>query len=401
MTVLDILRPLTPHAAQQRGWRYLNRVEGLRHEDRSVTADVVGTDDIYDVELRYDSRHLRVWCSCPYFADRSAGCKHLWATAVLAVEHGWLTNLASTLAVVMDFAGGEDYEFGVLNEDAALTEPATRPTPVAVEAPDWQRALAAVTFKSEELAPATAADSQLLYVLNAPVRGTVAEVSLTLERIDHRRDGTWSRPKREWITSESAAQSTDPDDRWALSLIAGSTSHSQLNGPLLSVLLPRLGPTGRVRLRQSHRNIPAVSADEERPLGWDHGDPWVFTLVVTHEDGGVPRRCRPRPRGLARERAPVRARHGQYRRLRRRRGPVRSGGRICLGRATTRARRAVDSRGVAARPDRVAGTFGRRTRRAARRTAMEGTERCTAVSRDHREAARRARRVSGRSRSRL
>jgi uncharacterized Zn finger protein len=74
MTVLDILRPLTSHRAQQRGWQYLNRVEALRHEDRSVAADVVGTDDVYDVEIRHDSRHLRVWCSCPYFADRSSGC---------------------------------------------------------------------------------------------------------------------------------------------------------------------------------------------------------------------------------------------------------------------------------------------------------------------------------------
>ena len=165
MTILDILRPLTTQAAQQRGWQYLNRVEALHHEDRSVTADVVGTDNVYDVELRHDSSHLRVWCSCPYFADRSTGCKHLWATAVLAVEHGWFTNLPPTLDVVMDFAGGEDYVFGVVDEDdqtdirSAVKAPAR---PVAVDAPDWQRALAAVTFRSDDLAPTTTGDSQLL-----------------------------------------------------------------------------------------------------------------------------------------------------------------------------------------------------------------------------------------------
>jgi uncharacterized Zn finger protein len=132
MTVLDILRPLTSHHAQQRGWQYLNRVEDLHHHEHSVTAAVVGSD-VYDVEIRHDGRHLRVWCSCPYFADRSAGCKHLWATAVLALEHGWLTNLPANIDVIMDFAGGEDYEFGVLDENDI--EPYVRPFPVV----PWKR----------------------------------------------------------------------------------------------------------------------------------------------------------------------------------------------------------------------------------------------------------------------
>jgi uncharacterized Zn finger protein len=87
MTLLDILRPLTTHHAQQRGWQYLNRVHALERSAEGVTAEVHG-GEVYDVEIRWDGQQLRVWCSCPYFADRSSGCKHLWATAVLATEQG-------------------------------------------------------------------------------------------------------------------------------------------------------------------------------------------------------------------------------------------------------------------------------------------------------------------------
>ena len=38
-----------------------------------MTAEVHGSE-VYDVEIRTDGRHLRVWCSCPYFADRASGC---------------------------------------------------------------------------------------------------------------------------------------------------------------------------------------------------------------------------------------------------------------------------------------------------------------------------------------
>jgi hypothetical protein len=141
-------------------------VENLKRDDQSVTAEVVGSN-VYEVEIRHDSRYLRGWCSCPYFADRSAGCKHLWATAVLAVEHGWLTNLPGSLDVVMDFAGGEELEFGVFDDDEVeVTTPAPwiPGAPLDVEAPDWQRALAAVTYTAGDLPSPADEDSQLLYV---------------------------------------------------------------------------------------------------------------------------------------------------------------------------------------------------------------------------------------------
>jgi superfamily II DNA or RNA helicase len=285
MTVLDILRPRTTHHAQQRGWQYLNRVEGLHHDDQSVTAEVVGTE-VYDVEIRREGPQLRVWCSCPYFADRSSGCKHLWATAVLAVEHGWLTNLPAHLDVVMDFAGGEDYDFGYIDE--GVLADAFVPAPVPIDAPDWQRALAAVAMVPGESSPTPIADAQLIYVLTAPVRATVTEVGMHLERIERRHDGGWSRGRPVDVGSDALTQIQDADDRWAISLMQASGGRANLKGPLVDVLLPRLCPTGRVRLRQSHRNIPLVVPEGERPLQWDAGEPWQFTLVVTRVSDAAP-----------------------------------------------------------------------------------------------------------------
>jgi superfamily II DNA or RNA helicase len=301
MTLLEILRPLTSHNAQQRGWQYLNRVHTLAHDAQSVTAEVQGSGEVYDVEIRTDLRHLRVWCSCPYFADRSSGCKHLWATAVLATENGWLTAIPAPIRVVMDFAGGEDLEFGLLDDrDAGTSQALVRPaldTPAAP--PDWAVALAAVTPSVEGLAPASGSGAPLIYVLTVPPRATVTDVAIHIEQVEPRRDGA-PRTRPSTLTLDAIPHLPDADDRWALALVhaAGSGARpsawpaygvvgqrlgpTHVNGPMLDVLLPRLCDTGRVRLRTAHRNVPSVAqADADTPLRWDAGEAWRFVLVVT------------------------------------------------------------------------------------------------------------------------
>jgi hypothetical protein len=97
---------------------------------------------------------------------------------------------------------------------------------------------------------------------------------LSVERAERRRDGTWTRPRVAQLSAHEIAQLPDADDRWALSLIdaAGLKARppleiARVSEPLLDILLPRLCPTGRVRLRQAHPNIPSIaSADAERPV---------------------------------------------------------------------------------------------------------------------------------------
>jgi superfamily II DNA or RNA helicase len=305
MTILELLRPLTTYGAQQRGWQYLNQVRPIEGNAQGVVAEVHGSE-VYGVRILVDRGDLRVWCSCPYFADRGSGCKHLWATAVVAHEKEWLTNLATGLRVVIDVGDDEDYELAVPDRPDATMEAATglanrRPAPP----PDWAMALAAVTPMHD--GPGSAwSGSQLIYVLTAPVRATLGELPLVVERLERKRDGAWSKPQPSRLTLATIPHLPDADDRWALALIHSTASYPRdaqyygyelsaqplsttyLKSPLLDLLLPRLCPTGRVRLRQARANVlPAVNSDGDVTLQWDPGEPWRFALVVTREDAGT------------------------------------------------------------------------------------------------------------------
>lgn len=272
MTVLEVLRPLTSLGAQQRGWQYLNHVHALEGDESRAAADVHG-GEIYDVEIRLEGRTLRVWCSCPYFADRSSGCKHLWATAVLANENGWLTHLPAGLRVLMDFADADHLPFGVLDEDeSAMPAPFgprhvgewpehAPPLPAAAAAdeakgaegdsleeapprdappgtaganalqpdarsamPDWLIALNAVDADVTEPPAAAAPGAPLIYVLTAPARATLTELPMVLERRDPTPDGGWARPRHARLRIEDIAHLPDADDRWALSLMHPGTT---------------------------------------------------------------------------------------------------------------------------------------------------------------------------------
>jgi superfamily II DNA or RNA helicase len=305
VTVLDILRPRTTHNAQQRGWQYLSRVRALTGDASSVTAEVHGSE-VYDVEIRTVGDTLRVWCSCPYFADRSSGCKHLWATAVLAHENGWLTELPPNPRVLMDFADAEDIPFGVLDHEEQDHGNVASPIEAEGTPPEWAVALAAVAPPAvPDVAPPLTSGSQLRYVLSAPAHAVARSLPLFVEQVDRKRDGTWSKPHLTRLSILDIAHLPDPDDRWVLSLLQSTSAFASqsrisgyaagepgpgvahLNGPLLDVLLPRLCATGRVRVRHGSRHVPVVAgaADPGVPLRWDPDTRWRFALVVVHEPG--------------------------------------------------------------------------------------------------------------------
>jgi superfamily II DNA or RNA helicase len=303
MSVLDLLRPLTTHNAQQRGWHYVDRVNVLDGDTQRIFANVRGSA-MYDVEIRVDRNRLRVWCSCPYFSDRGSACKHLWAAAAVAEEMGWLTQVASDLRVVMDLPEGEDDELIVPEPDGAEVAYAIPPRiRQSVRPPaDWMVALAAVTPTLHERPALAWSESRLLYVLWTPTRATLTELPLSVERIETKRDGTWSKPQAARLTIDAIPQLPDANDRWALSLVHGTSTYPRavvdhgypvssgplgvvyLKAPLLELLLARLCPTGRVRLRQAPANVlPPVKSDDEAVLTWDDGEPWRFGLTISSD----------------------------------------------------------------------------------------------------------------------
>ncbi len=89
-----------------------------------VWASVRGTTT-YEVELSLERHTLVIFCSCPYFSDHLAVCKHLWATAVVAAQKGWLTDLPNGTRVAADQAAEDDFDFlSDLEADAEDMPPA-------------------------------------------------------------------------------------------------------------------------------------------------------------------------------------------------------------------------------------------------------------------------------------
>ena len=104
MTLIECLAGVTPPTIRQRGADYIKQVGGMLGGISGVTAEVRGSED-YDVNIRLAADELLVSCTCPYFFDRGAVCKHLWAVALAATGRGWLSNLPNTLPVIIDLDG--------------------------------------------------------------------------------------------------------------------------------------------------------------------------------------------------------------------------------------------------------------------------------------------------------
>ena len=307
MTALDLLRPHTTHSAQQRAWEYVDLVEVLEGSAQSVSADVPGTE-VYEVGIRVHGGNLRVFCTCPYFDDRGSACKHLWATAVIATESGWLVDLPDGLRVVMDFDDLEDHQLVIPERGGVETRhPRPSPPPQPEKPPEWAVALAAVRPPAHGHTSPVWAGSQLLYILTAPLRATLTELPLGVEKRERKRDGAWSKPQPLRLTLGAIAQLPDADDRWALSLTHATSSFPQYGGgygyglasqplaivylkaALIDLLLPRLCPTGRVRLRQARANaLPLSKSENDAPLEWNGGEPWRFRLVIERDDKATP-----------------------------------------------------------------------------------------------------------------
>src|SRR5437016_1546618 len=69
-----------------------------------ASAQVQG-NSLYTVDLERKRDTLKVCCDCPYYADTSQTCKHIWATLLAAEAAGYLKGatgdaLSKIIAVV-------------------------------------------------------------------------------------------------------------------------------------------------------------------------------------------------------------------------------------------------------------------------------------------------------------
>ncbi|MEO8680484.1 MAG: DEAD/DEAH box helicase [Vicinamibacterales bacterium] len=287
MTLLECFSTVTPVAVQQRGAAYVKEVRNILGGISGVTAEVRGSHD-YEVNLRLADDGLLVSCTCPYFVDRGAVCKHLWAVAVAASSRGWLTDLPGDLPVIGDI-DGEIFDEGP-------TMPVPRPAPRRPEA--WEVVLAGVMPAPRPPATAILPGAELLYIILAPTLATLSELPVHLERRERKRDGNWGKPQPARLTHDMVASLPDPDDRWALALLNSASAYprhdwsggyatlplgvSYLKRPLVELVMPRLCTTGRVRLRQAQANVlPLMRSDTDVTLTWDAATAWRFQLRIT------------------------------------------------------------------------------------------------------------------------
>lgn len=307
MTALEVLRPFASHNAQQRGWDYVDRVTILDGDVHRVDGEVEGTY-VYDVSIAFDRGALRVSCSCPYFSDSAHICKHLWATAAAAAERQWLTDVPANVRVVIGLDDLEDHEVRRPDPDAVY-RPARQTTHVpAVPRRDvrppapWVHALNAINLVAHHQDTQAWGGGELLYIIGAPSRATLAELPISIEKREPKRDGTWGKPQPARLTRSMIDQLPDADDRWALMLMNASSSFPHdagaygygwgaqpfgtvyLKAPLVDLLLPRLCGTGRVYFRRATHVLPNAKSDVDLALEWWGGDPWRLRLIVTRNE---------------------------------------------------------------------------------------------------------------------
>ena len=92
---------------QDRGRQYFLRgaVESIDGDNFSVRAVVQGTIR-YTVEIKSIDEFIDYSCNCPFFERDFEACKHIWATALKAEQHGYLRGRDGLPSVALGLPKG-------------------------------------------------------------------------------------------------------------------------------------------------------------------------------------------------------------------------------------------------------------------------------------------------------
>jgi SNF2-related domain/Helicase conserved C-terminal domain/Bacterial SNF2 helicase associated/SWIM zinc finger len=284
---------------RKRGDDYYCRGRVTIHEgsESELTARVRGSG-CYEVQFVWRDNKLAVWCDCPHFVEHGVPCKHLWAAALAADQHQYLTPAASADELILDLDalgadGLDDY-----GDQELFAEDETVPVSSRSQAivwnpgnrkpPDWRKQLGEV-FPPRDRA-ARPSKLEILYVVdvakNAPGGGLV----LSLQSRNRNANGSFSRPKVLSMSQAKIAELPLSEDREILSALPVSCLFSYgyeyaatylpipestlLSPSLASLLMPLVARTGRCFLR------PLSEPDNLLPLTWDEGGPWNLVLEL-------------------------------------------------------------------------------------------------------------------------
>jgi superfamily II DNA or RNA helicase len=288
-----ILAADVPGGSRAKGRDYYLRGAVARISGGPWSADaVVQGSRSYAVSIRREGDAFTAACDCPYFVDRMAICKHIWA-AMLAAEQQQLLlgNGNATEAVTLDPAYAdvdEDPEFRRPLPDAQPTrrEGARHRQPWETFLGEFTRHLTAASVTEDR---GRFANAQIVYVIDRPATLEGYGLALQLNIRQRKKNGEWGRPKAAIVGLSHLAHLPDALDREVVPLLLGAaegyghdlaSASFRLVGPIVDRTLPLIAQSGRafLRLRQGTSN-------QLVPLGWDDGPPWTFRLEIVHAAG--------------------------------------------------------------------------------------------------------------------
>ena len=166
------------------------------------------------------------------------------------------------------------------------------PKPRAPRVPPWQEYLGeverALKAKSGRRKPPQRS-TEILYCIDVPASATKGKIVIELFSRTRKKDGQWTDPKDNRISTDQIASLPDPLDVEVLSTLLGGEdvysyssystgiANKSLNLPLALKLLPQIAVRGPPVL-------PGPRSGRVHRAAWDREGPWIFGLELRQDD---------------------------------------------------------------------------------------------------------------------
>ncbi|HJR57808.1 MAG TPA: DEAD/DEAH box helicase [Vicinamibacterales bacterium] len=288
-TLARVLAPYVTERTRAKGYSYYvtGTVTIINSTTELLTANVRGTR-IYHVTIAREDAGFTGLCECPFFADRSDICKHIWAVVLAADAQGLLPP------------DGPDAWLDVATDPGALASASGGGASPDRPADPWERFLDGVLHQvaaGESAAPVSRyLNGELLYVIDKDLTLQGHGVAVTVLWRQRKKNGEWGKPQPAAFAPAEIEQLPDATDREILAALIGASdpyagtyttayarASFRLVGPITDRALWLLASTRRLHVRDDDRNY-----DEMRPVTADDGPPWAFRLELA--DGPHDRR---------------------------------------------------------------------------------------------------------------
>ncbi|HXD88366.1 MAG TPA: SNF2-related protein [Urbifossiella sp.] len=281
--------------------------------EREVAASVQGSE-LYKVDIVIERQVVDAFCSCPYVEREQAPCKHIWATLLAAEPRGFGANARVPLELIInggeneddDYDGDdtdpnfEDWEYSHRQRNNASTT--TRHTASPKTDTGWKvqldRLSKAMTpaRPTSSYGPRRSIDRRLFYAVDVSGSANAGKLLLEASVQERKKDGDWSKPKTQSITTEIIQHLVEPIDAQIVAILGGADRldnygydpyrysarevfRYRLEGPILETLLPLLARSGRVALRRQPKG-------ELEPVVADLDPPWELNIALDKSSSG-------------------------------------------------------------------------------------------------------------------